>query len=282
MAVSNPVVDDNETDAAAVTLGSSFYLAMRILPAEQRDAMFQVYAFCRAVDDIADEGGARAERAAQLDRWRADIDDCYAGKPRASLVPLAREIGKFGLHRDDFHAMIDGMAMDAAEDICAPDEATLDLYCDRVASSAGRLSVRIFGMPDEPGRVLSHHLGRALQLTNILRDIDDDAAINRCYLPRELLAREGIAIADPQTIARDPLLPRVCATLVERALHHFAQADAVMDASPRAQVRAPRIMSGAYRLILEAAVARGFAPPRAPLRKPRARMLLLAARYALF
>ncbi|KVE35613.1 presqualene diphosphate synthase HpnD [Burkholderia sp. TSV86] len=284
MAVSNPVVDDTETDAAAVTSGSSFYLAMRILPAGQRDAMFQVYAFCRAVDDIADEGGSRAERAAQLERWRADIDACYAGRPRASLVPLTREIEKFGLRRDDFHAMIDGMAMDAAEDICAPDDATLDLYCDRVASAAGRLSVRIFGMPDEPGRLLSHHLGRALQLTNILRDIDDDAAINRCYLPRELLAREGIALADPdpRTIARDPALPRVCATLVERAQRHFAQADAVMDASPRVQVRAPRIMSGAYRLILEAAVARGFAPPRAPLRKPRARMLLLAARYALF
>ncbi|AOK31173.1 MULTISPECIES: presqualene diphosphate synthase HpnD [Burkholderia] len=282
MAVSNPVVDDTETDAAAVTSGSSFYLAMRILPAGQRDAMFQVYAFCRAVDDIADEGGSRAERAAQLERWRADIDACYAGRPRASLVPLTREIEKFGLRRDDFHAMIDGMAMDAAEDICAPDDATLDLYCDRVASAAGRLSVRIFGMPDEPGRLLSHHLGRALQLTNILRDIDDDAAINRCYLPRELLAREAIALADPRTIARDPALPRVCATLVERAQRHFAQADAVMDASPRMQVRAPRIMSGAYRLILEAAVARGFAPPRAPLRKPRARMLLLAARYALF
>ncbi|MGC6693453.1 squalene/phytoene synthase family protein, partial [Burkholderia pseudomallei] len=124
MAVSNPVVDDNETDAASVTSGSSFYLAMRILPAEQRDAMFQVYACCRAVDDIADEGGARAERAAQLDRWRADIDDCYAGKPRAPLVPLARAIAKFGLHRDDSHAMIDGMAMDAAEATCAPDEST--------------------------------------------------------------------------------------------------------------------------------------------------------------
>ena len=224
MAVSNPVVDDTETDAAAVTSSSSFYLAMRILPAAQRDAMFQIYAFCRAVDDIADEGGPRPERAAGLDRWRADIDACFAGSPRASLAPLTREIRAFNLQRDDFHDMIDGMAMDAAEDICAPDEATLDLYCDRVASSAGRLSVRVFGMPEEPGRLLAHHLGRALQLTNILRDIDDDAEINRCYLPRELLAREGIAITDPRTIARDPALPRVCATLAERALQHFAQA----------------------------------------------------------
>jgi presqualene diphosphate synthase len=282
LAVSNPVVDDTETDAAAVTSSSSFYLAMRILPAAQRDAMYQIYAFCRAVDDIADEGGPRPERAAGLDRWRADIDACFAGSPRASLVPLTREIQAFNLQRADFHDMIDGMAMDAAEDICAPDEATLDLYCDRVASSAGRLSVRVFGMQEEPGRLLAHHLGRALQLTNILRDIDADAEIDRCYLPRELLAREGIAVTDPRTIARDPALPRVCATLAERALQHFAQADAVMDATPRALVKAPRIMSGAYRCILDAARARGFAPPRAPLRKPRAKMLLIAARYALF
>ena len=119
-------------------------------------------------------------------------------------------------------------------------------------------------------------------MTNILRDIDEDAAINRCYLPRELLAREGIAITDPATIARAPALPRVCATLAERAFEHFRQADAVMDATPRALVKAPRIMSGAYRCILEAAIARGFDAPRAPIRKPKARMLMIAARYALF
>ncbi len=282
LTVSHPVVDETQTDAAAATSGSSFYHAMRILPAPQREAMFQVYAFCRAVDDIADEGGTREERAAGLDRWRADIDACFAGQPRASLVPLTREIRQFGLKREDFHDMIDGMAMDAAEDICAPDEATLDRYCDRVASSAGRLSVRIFGMPEAPGVELAHHLGRALQLTNILRDIDEDADIRRCYLPRELLEREGIPLGDPHAIARHPALPRVCATLAERALAHFAQADRVMDGAARAQVRAPRIMSGAYRCILEAALARGFAAPRQPLRKPRLRMLLIALRYAFF
>ncbi len=282
LAVSNLVVDDTQTDVAAVSSGSSFYRAMRILPAAQRDAMFQVYAFCRAVDDIADDGGSREERAAGLDRWRVDIDACYAGKPRASLVPLTEEIRKFGLKREDFHDMIDGMAMDAAEDICAPDDATLDLYCDRVASSAGRLSVRIFGMQEAPGIELAHHLGRALQLTNILRDIDEDADINRCYLSRELLEREGIPVIDPLTIAAHPALPGVCATLAERALAHFARADAIMDGAPRGQVKAPRIMSGAYRCILEAAMARGFAAPRAPLRKPRLRMMLIALRYAFF
>ncbi len=282
MAVSNLVVDDTETDAAAATSGSSFYLAMRILPAAQREAMYQVYAFCRAVDDIADSDLPRAERAAGLERWRADIDACYAGAPRASLHALARQIEAFDLRREDFHAMIDGMAMDAAADICAPDEDTLDLYCDRVASAAGRLSVRIFGMQEEPGRQLAHHLGRALQLTNILRDIDEDAAIRRCYLPRELLALEGIATASPAAIVDDPSLPRVCAKLVARARQHFAQADAIMDQAPRRQVRAPRIMSGVYRCLLDRTVERGFDLPRTKVGKPRARLLWIVARYALF
>ena len=282
MAVSNLVVDDTETDAAAATSGSSFYLAMRILPAAQRDAMYQVYAFCRAVDDIADSNLPRAERAAGLECWRADIDACYAGAPRASLRALTRHIHTFHLQREDFHAMIDGMAMDAAADICAPDDDTLDLYCDRVASAAGRLSVRIFGMQEEPGRLLAHHLGRALQLTNILRDIDEDADINRCYLPRELLALEGIATATPNAIADDPSLPRVCAKLVTRAREHFAQADAIMDGAPRNQVRAPRIMSGVYRCLLDRTVERGFDLPRTKVSKPRARLLWIVAKYAFF
>ena len=256
---------------------------MRILPAAQREAMYQVYAFCRAVDDIADSNRPHSERLAALNAWRADIDACHAGTPRAALSALARVMHAFGLQREDFYAMIDGMAMDASADICAPDEATLDLYCDRVASAAGRLAVRIFGMADEPGRALAHHLGRALQLTNILRDIDEDADINRCYLPRELLAGAHIAPLDnPHAIAAHPALPHVCITLAERAQQHFAQADAIMDASPRAQVKASRIMSGVYRCLLDGALRRGFEPPRKKLAKPRLKLLWIVARYALF
>jgi phytoene synthase len=279
LAVSNLIVDDAEPDAAKVTSGSSFYLALRILPAAQRDAMYQIYAFCRAVDDIADEGTLpRRERAVALERWRADIDACYAGTPKKSLEALTRDIGAFHLSRDDFHAVIDGMAMDAAGDIVAPDETTLDTYCDRVASAVGRLSVRIFGMQEDAGRRLAHHLGRALQLTNILRDIDEDAAIGRVYLPRELLSREGISTSDPASIVADARLPRVCAVLAERAKGHFAQSDAIMAASPRAQVRAPRIMSGAYRCVLDANLRRGFDQPRTKVRTPRSRLLWIVAR----
>jgi len=282
LAVSNIIADESTTDAAKASSGSSFYLAMRILPAAQRDAMYQIYAFCRAVDDIADEGALpRRERALALEGWREDIDACYRGAPNRSLEALTRHIHAFQLSRDDFHAVIDGMAMDAASDIVAPDEATLDLYCDRVASAVGRLSVRIFGMQEDAGRRLAHHLGRALQLTNILRDIDEDAAIGRVYLPRELLAREGISTSDPVTIVGDARLPRVCAVLAERAKSHYAQSDAIMAASPRHEVRAPRIMSSAYHAVLDANIRRGFDLPRTRVRTPRARLLWIVARNLL-
>jgi phytoene synthase len=177
------------TGEAATAANSSFYAAMRILPKRRRDAMFALYDFCRAVDDVADERGpsTSSERLAELARWRADVAVMFDGRPPPRLEALDQARREFGLRQSDLDAVIDGMGMDAAEDIRAPDWATLDLYCDRVASAVGRLSVRIFGLAEEPGEALAHHLGRALQLTNILRDLDEDAAIGRLYLPCEAL-----------------------------------------------------------------------------------------------
>ncbi len=176
------------TQAAARASGSSFYTGMRILPRPQREAMFEIYAFCRAVDDIADDPGPREPRLAALAKWRSDIDAVYAGAPSPPLAGLARAVREFDLQREDFLAIIDGMEMDVVTDIRAPDRATLDVYCDRVACAVGRLSVRVFGMAREAGLTLAHHLGRALQLTNILRDLDEDAAMGRlcarrCAMP---------------------------------------------------------------------------------------------------
>src|SRR5205807_5471756 len=121
--------------------------------------------------------GPRDERRAALDRWRADIDALYSGRPVARTQGLVAPLRIFGLQREDFHAVIDGMEMDVIADIRAPDDATLDVYCNRVASAVGRLSVRVFGMGHQDGVALAHHLGRALQLTNILRDLDADARV---------------------------------------------------------------------------------------------------------
>jgi len=262
--------------------GSSFYAAMRILPRAQREAMFQIYSFCRQVDDIADSSGPRGERRAALEQWRRDIDALYQGRPPARLQDYAASVKEFGLDREDFLAIIDGMEMDVLQDIRAPDLATLDLYCDRVASAVGRLSVRVFGLPREDGILLAHHLGRALQLTNILRDIDEDAGIGRLYLPREGLLQAGIASTDPLTVAADPALPGVCAPLVERAKDHFRKADEIMVRNSRRAVRAPRIMSKYYRAILELLVLRGFANPRTPVRLDKMARIAILLRHAFF
>ena len=260
---------------------SSFYAAMRILPREQRDAMFQIYSFCRQVDDIADSEGPRPERLAALQKWRDDIDALYRGDPPERLWDYLASVRQFGLKREDFLAIVDGMEMDVPQDIRAPDLATLDLYCDRVASAVGRLSVRVFGLPEDDGILLAHHLGRALQLTNILRDIDEDAGIGRLYLPREALLHAGIASDDPLTVISDPALPGVCGPLAERARAHFEKADEIMNRNPRRAVRAPRIMSRYYRAILALLVSRGFASPRAPVRVNKMARIAILVRYAL-
>jgi squalene synthase HpnD len=264
--------------AAERASGSSFYLGMRILPPAQREAMFEIYSFCRAVDDIADDPGPRETRRAQLAQWRADIDALYRGAPPPQLAGLATAVRAFDLQREDFIAIIDGMEMDVVADIRAPDRPTLDVYCDRVACAVGRLSVRVFGMEPQEGRALAHHLGRALQLTNILRDLDEDASLGRLYLPCDVLQAHGIAATDPREVTTHPAIAAVCADIVELAGKEFREADAIMSRCPRRQARAPRIMGQGYWVILQALVARGFAAPRARVRLPRLKLIGIVLR----
>jgi len=175
--------------------GSSFYSAMRLMPKAEREAMFAIYAFCRMVDDIADDGvGTREERFAALTAWRRDLGVLYAGGTPVQSTFLKDAVARYRLRQEDFLAIVDGMEMDVHADIVAPELVILDLYCDRVASAVGRLSIKVFGMDEGPGFDLAHHLGRALQLTNILRDLDEDAAIGRLYLAREHLEAAGIDV----------------------------------------------------------------------------------------
>jgi squalene synthase HpnD len=268
----------NASQAAQRASGSSFYRGMRILPPPQREAMFEIYSFCRAVDDIADDPGPRDPRREQLQAWRADIDAIYAGSPPVALAGLAEAVKAFALRRDDFLAVIDGMEMDVDADIRAPDWPTLELYCDRVACAVGRLSVRVFGMEQQAGLVLARELGGALQLTNILRDLDEDAAMGRLYLPREALRDSGIISTDPAAVLANPMLGEACKAVVSRAREQFRRADVIMAKSPRRVVRAPRIMGEAYHAILDKLVARGFAPPRAPVRHSRVKLLFILLR----
>ena len=208
---------------------------------------------------------ARANaRREQLAHWRSDIDAVYRGAPPPALAGLAQAVRGFDLQREDFIAIIDGMEMDVVADIRAPDRATLDLYCDRVACAVGRLSVRVFGMEHDAGIALAHHLGRALQLTNILRDLDEDAALGRLYLPREALQRRGI-ISDRAGARcwriRRSARPAATSSSWRRANFDAASSDHGAKSAPRGAGAAHhgRGLSHHSRRL----VARGFAPPRA-------------------
>jgi phytoene synthase len=261
---------------------SSFYAGMRVLPRPEREAMYAIYGFCRIVDDIADDlGGDRASRAAELDGWMADLSRLYAGGEGGRAAFLKPHIDRFGLRRADFEAVVDGMAMDVARDIRAPSHAELDLYCDRVASAVGRLSVRVFGMEETPGLALAHHLGRALQLTNILRDIDEDAAIGRLYLPREAIEGAGISIGDVHRVIDDPRIDQVAQGIAAEARVHFETAQAILDKRPRGHLIAPKLMAGAYAELLRRMARAGWVPPRTRIRHNRLALLWLLVRLRL-
>lgn len=257
--------------------GSSFYLAMRLMPKPEREAMFAIYAYCRAVDDIADDGiGSRAERKAALARWRDDLDTLYGGGTPTLTAFLAEIVARYALRKEDFLAVIDGMDMDIDEKSCAPDLATLDLYCDRVASAVGRLSVKVFGMDDGPGFALAHHLGRALQLTNILRDLDEDAGLGRLYLPREYLSDAGLPMHDPVAAIVDPRIDGVCRKVAALARQHYDEADRIMGQRPRGRIKTPRLMSAVYNAILRETEKAGWAPPRHRVSLSKIRLIGIA------
>ena len=273
----------SDGDAAAeAASGSSFYAGMRVLPKREREAMYAIYLFCREVDDIADDQeGDRPTRMAALDRWRADLAALYAGGDAGRAAFLAPAVRRFGLSRDDFEAVIDGMGMDVAQDIRWPPSELLAVYCDRVACAVGRLSVRVFGMDPARGGALAHHLGMALQLTNILRDVDEDAAIGRVYLPREAIDAAGIPITEPVGVVADPRIDRVCRGLAERAQAHFADAQAILRAPQPGHLIAPKLMAGAYASLLRRMVRAGWAPPRHRVRHNRLALLWLLLRLKL-
>lgn len=266
---------------------SSFYGAMRILPARQREAIFAVYAFCRAVDDIADDDGvSSAERRTALTQWRTEIEALFDGEPDSVIARALREpAARFGLAKEDFLAVIDGMEMDACGPIVAPDIARLELYCDRVASAVGRLCVRIFGEPGENGKAVARHLGRALQLTNILRDVEEDASIGRLYLPAELLRAHGIAFTRPRDVPAHANYPGLWRDVARRAHEAFDAAQAALGRCDRKKMRPARIMLEVYKRNLERMCALSdaeLADPAVSKRLvPRAEKILIALRYGL-
>ena len=260
--------------------GTSFYRGMSVLPPDRRAAMYAIYAFCRLVDDVADEPAPIEDKRAGLSAWRERVAALYAGRADDAVTRvLLRATEAYALRREDFLAVIDGMQSDAETAIVAPTLAELDLYCDRVAAAVGRLSVRAFGDASAAADRVAWHLGRALQLTNILRDLAEDAGRGRLYLPREWLLDAGVT-AEPAVALRSPALAAVCVRVAAQAHEHFQQAHAAMRLCDKRAMRPARLMGATYAAVLRRLERRGWERPTVPVRVPKWQKLWIALRYA--
>jgi phytoene synthase len=268
--------------AVVVGSGTSFYWGMRLLGAAKRKAMYAIYAFCREVDDVADGDAPSVAKLDELAGWRREVEALFAGGPRRpTTLALLEPVARFGLPAGEFHAMIDGMEMDACGAMRAPPMADLMHYCRCVAGAVGLLSIRVFGADGARTREGALALGEALQLTNILRDLSEDAARGRLYLPRELLEQHRIAVAEPLCVLRDPRLPKVCDAMAALARERFVAAERKFEPGDRRALRPALVMMHLYRRTLDRLLARGWRHLEAPVRLARPERLWLALRYGL-
>ena len=250
---------DRQIERRVREAGSSFYWAMRLLDAEKRRAMYAVYAFCREVDDIADGQDPEIKKREELSKWRREIDQVYTGKPESVIgAALQSIIPRHQPLKEDFLAVIDGMEMDAPRHFQITDRADLELYCDRVACAVGRISNAICGIPPKDGDDLAKSLGEALQLTNILRDVAEDAKRTHVYLPEELLVKNGYAGGLPILATDDPAVADTCAEISEIANHQFNAAQTMLKKIGAKKTLAPRIMMNIYKRIYEKLHNRGW------------------------
>jgi phytoene synthase len=247
-------------DAITAEARSSFATGMRVLARPRRDAMRAVYAFARVIDDIADEDWPLADKHRLLDDWCAEIGRLYDGRPVSAIgQALALPVMRYKLPRAEFLMLIEGMEMDADGPIIAPPMTRLRAYTRRVAGAVGMLSMRVFGAwigPQSERAALA--LGDAFQLTNILRDVEEDAAIGRLYLPREALEAAGVPVDDPMAAVRHPELWRVCAEVGRLARADFTAARVAMAGHSRLALAPALLMTGVYEGYLGQMEARGF------------------------
>lgn len=260
---------------------TNFYYSFLVLPAHQRRAIVTVWDFCRAVDDAVDEaqGGSAA-----VDRWRCELERCFAGRPPETpqgraLQPL---IGVFGLSRAPFESLIEGVEMDLHTSRY-PTFADLYEYCIRVASAVGLMCIEIFGCRDPGSRQYAIDLGVALQLTNVLRDVPGDFARGRLYIPMEDFQRFGCTeedlraeIAGAGHGVRSPAVRQLLAYQAERATSYYARADAALPRKDARRLVAARIMGDIYRTILRRIERADYDVFSRVIRVPRPRRAAIA------
>jgi phytoene synthase len=234
----------------AAASGSSFYYSFLFLPAERRRAITALYAFCREVDDVVDECRDPRLAHAKLDWWRAELAATYEGRPTHPVTrSLAQALERFCLPQELLGEIVDGMQMDLSQNRYV-DFKALRLYCYRVASTVGLLAAEIFGYTDRHTLKYAHDLGLAFQLTNIVRDVGEDARRGRIYLPLEDLDRFGVAADDILAARHSEAFRRLMEFQIERAERYYGQALAHLPAQDRRAQRPGLAMAAIYRTLL--------------------------------
>ncbi|WP_018410368.1 presqualene diphosphate synthase HpnD [Methyloversatilis thermotolerans] len=235
----------------AARSGSSFYYSFLFLPPPRRRAITALYAFCREVDDVVDETEDGSIARAQLAWWRMQIDACFDGTPEHPVcVALLPAIRDYALPREQLLEIIDGMEMDLDQSRYL-DFKGLQLYCYRVASVVGLLAARIFGETHRDTQKYAHDLGIAFQLTNIIRDVGEDARRGRIYLPVEDLQRFNVRAADILQARYSDEFRQLMEFQIARARQYYEQAMAALPAQDRAAQRPGLVMAAIYRTLLD-------------------------------
>ncbi len=248
---SHNVTPDQYCENKAAQSGSSFYYSFRFLPLQTRLAITALYAFCREVDDVVDETHDEGVARTTLNWWRSEVGNLYDGTPQHPVTrALQPHVGRLQLPREQLLQIIDGMEMDLTQ---ARYNAFADLreYCYLVASVVGLLSARIFGVTDERTYQYAEKLGLAFQLTNIIRDVGEDARRGRIYLPVEELQRFNVPAADLLACRETPEFTALMQFQIERAESLYAEALAALPAADRKAQRAGLVMAAIYRATLD-------------------------------
>lgn len=258
--------------------GSSFYYSFRFLARPKRDAITAFYAFCREVDDVVDECSNPAVARAKLDWWRGELIRLYGGQPSHPVaMALLPVIGPYGIAREQLEEIIDGMAMDLDQTRYA-DFKSLRLYCHRVAGVVGEVVAGIFGYRDHNTLKYAARLGLAFQLTNILRDVGEDARRGRIYLPLDEMAEFGVSEAELGQGRESEGFQRLMAFQYQRTRDTYDQAMALLPAADRRSQRPGLIMAAIYRTLLEEIRLAGYPVLHQRIALPPLRKLWLAAK----
>ena len=249
---------DQYCQQKAAASGSSFYYSFLFLPSEQRRAITALYAFCREVDDVVDETQEPQVAATKLAWWRSEVANLFAGQPQHPVTKaLAPHIPTRGISQQWMNEIIDGMEMDLTQTRYL-DWPGLERYCYRVAGVVGLLAANIFGYREARTLDYARELGIAFQLTNIIRDVGEDARKNRIYVPMADLKQFEVPAADILQRRESVQFRALMAFEAERARHHYKKALDALPASDRKAQRPGLIMAAIYRTLLEEIEHDGF------------------------